>query len=329
MKILPFLLLLIPVLVFSQNDLKARLEYEMAEEAFAEEAYPKAVTHLAEAEKLLGKWTPKVSYLFIICLDKVMDYQTPDSQELQTMNAQIKKYMQYASRAKNIDTDKFREIHTIEKYVNSANIKFEDPDAKLAAKYFNDKDYGQSFDYSKKAAEKGNLYTMTYIGYYYAEGKGVEKNLEQAQKWYTIPAERKIRTAMNNLGMLHYDAKKYSEAKKWFEKAAMKDDGNSICSLGVMYYSGLGVQQDYDQSLSWFEKALDKNFTPNFYSMHIIGHLYYMKQDYEKSMKWFKGSYENGDAETKNIAKGYIAKMYQEGLGTEKNKKLAREWRNK
>lgn len=66
--------ILISINSFSQGNLKAKIEYENAEQAFAEEKYEDALTSLLEVENLLQKWTPNVSFLKIQVLDKTFDY---------------------------------------------------------------------------------------------------------------------------------------------------------------------------------------------------------------------------------------------------------------
>ena len=47
----------------------------------------------------------------------------------------------------------------------------------------------------------------------------------------------------------------YQEAARWFQLAA--EQGNSLASegLGLMYYQGQGVPQDYVKSYMWFNLA--------------------------------------------------------------------------
>ncbi|MFP9098575.1 tetratricopeptide repeat protein [Flavobacterium sp. RHBU_24] len=329
MKIITLLVLFISATVFAQNDMKARIEYEDAETAFTTGDYEKAVAHLRDAEKLLGKWTPKVSYLLILSLDKTIDYENADARKL--LDDEVKKYMQFAAEAKDLDEDKFREINTIEKYVTATGKWDGDEDYELAGKFREKNEYDKAYSHYKKSAAKGNLWSVTFLGWCYEDGKGVEKNQVEAKKYYKIAAERKITVAMNNLGTLYYETQKYPEAKYWLEKAAAKGNNQAKCALGTMYFAGLGVTKDYGKALSWYEK-LDKDFTVYPFHMRVMGILYYYKKDkpdYGQAMKYLTAAYENGDANDKTEAKYFISTMYEEGLGVEKSKKLAKEWLKK
>jgi len=47
----------------------------------------------------------------------------------------------------------------------------------------------------------------------------------------------------------------YTEALRWFRKAAAQGDANAQTFLGLMYGSGRGVKQDDAEALNWFRKA--------------------------------------------------------------------------
>ena len=46
-----------------------------------------------------------------------------------------------------------------------------------------------------------------------------------------------------------------SMCNKWFKKSADEDYGNAQCFVGLCYYFGKGVKQDYKKALEYFEKA--------------------------------------------------------------------------
>ena len=52
-------------------------------------------------------------------------------------------------------------------------------------------------------AEKGNATAMFNLGACYYYGEDVEKNYEEAVKWYTKAAEKGNAWAMNNLGICY------------------------------------------------------------------------------------------------------------------------------
>ena len=63
----------------------------------------------------------------------------------------------------------------------------------------------------------------------------------------------------NNLGILYYQGQgvpqDYAQAASWFRKAAEQGDALAQYNLGLLYDHGQGVPQDYAQAASWFRKA--------------------------------------------------------------------------
>ncbi len=76
-------------------------------------------------------------------------------------------------------------------------------------------------------------------------------------------------------------------------KAAEQGDEVAQYNLGVMYYLGDGIKQDYEKAFYWFQKAAEQNYAPAQYNLSVMykngeG----IKQDYEKAFYWYKKSQE-------------------------------------
>ena len=50
----------------------------------------------------------------------------------------------------------------------------------------------------------------------------------------------------------------YSEAAKWFKKAAEQGDATAQFNLGLAYEQGKGVAQDNRLAVKWYEKAAEQ-----------------------------------------------------------------------
>lgn len=65
--------------------------------------------------------------------------------------------------------------------------------------------------------------------------------------------------ALANLGLQYYNGQgvpqDYATARQWWEKAAAQGDVSAQYNLGVLYAEGQGVPQDYVQARQWYEKA--------------------------------------------------------------------------
>lgn len=332
-KILTILFLLFSFTAFAQNDLKARVEYEAAEEAFAASDYQTAFTHLLEAERLLGKWTPKIGYLLVVSLSKTLDYENPNAQQLESLDKQIKLYMQYAGRNDNIDMDKFKEVNAIEKEIN--NLKGierqkNDPDFKLGMEHFNNKDYVNALVYFTKAANNGGAQSMRMIGKIHGEGLGVSQSWHEAIIWYRKAAEKGNSEAMYLLGQRYGQGQgvvqSYIEAMMWYKKAIEKGNTDAMNNMAYLYLQGKGVAQSYSEAMMWYKKAIEKGNTD---AMSGIAHLYLhgkgVTQSYGEAMNWYRKAAAQGNA----TAMANIGFLYDSGKGVAQNYTEAMHWYKK
>jgi TPR repeat protein len=98
----------------------------------------------------------------------------------------------------------------------------------------------------------------------FAGAQDFQKGLQAAQngdfqaaliEWSPL-AEQGDATAQYNLGVIYYNGlgvgQDYQEAVKWYRLAAEQGDVKAQYNLGLMYYNGDGVVQDYVYAHMWF-----------------------------------------------------------------------------
>ena len=61
--------------------------------------------------------------------------------------------------------------------------------------------------------------------------------------------------ASRHLGIINYKENQFNEAKEWFERAAKMNDPEALRYLGILFFLGQGVAQDYKVADSWLTKA--------------------------------------------------------------------------
>ena len=85
----------------------------------------------------------------------------------------------------------------------------------------------------------------------YHQGKGVEKNVAEAVKWYELGARQRFHNAYVTLGTLYEDgedvAKDWGKAIFWYHKAAQQGNPNMMFYLGELFYRGTDVKKDLRQ----------------------------------------------------------------------------------
>ena len=76
----------------------------------------------------------------------------------------------------------------------------------------------------------GGCRRAIYLGWMYANGRGVEQDDAEAVKWYRLAAEQ--------------------------------GDADAQASLGWMYASGRGVEQDDAEAVKWYRLAAEQGVPP-------------------------------------------------------------------
>lgn len=122
--------------------------------------------------------------------------------------------------------------------------------------------------------------------------------------------------AQNSLGLRYFNGEgvkqDYLEAHKWIEKAAIQEYALAQNNLGYLYEKGKGVKQNYTKAKEWYEKAANQG---NVSAQYNLGLMYYegrgVKQDYIEAKKWFEKAAEQEHA----LAQHKLAIIYLFGLG--------------
>ena len=94
----------------------------------------------------------------------------------------------------------------------------------------------------------------------YYGGKGVPQDYTEARKWYRKAADQGHADAQLRLGLMYDNGKgvpqDYTEARKWYRKAADQGDAMAQFQLGVMYDKGKGVPQDFDAAARYYSQVI-------------------------------------------------------------------------
>lgn len=135
---------------------------------------------------------------------------------------------------------------------------------------------------------------------YYAGVEAMDAgDFDTAIRLFTESADAGVEIAQYNLGVLYYSgtgvAQDYSQAFKWTRMAAEQGHTNAQYNLGTLYYNGLGVRAEI------------------FKRWPLL--LIYQQSDLEEAARWYLLAAENdhGDAQYN------LASMYQKGEGVDSN----------
>ncbi len=119
-------------------------------------------------------------------------------------------------------------------------------------------DYARAVPMLLSAAGGGDSRAAVLLGWLHEDGRGTEKSVEEAKRWYRFAADRGQANAMAALGRLSLHDKQpeaREAARQLFERAAQLGDPDGQYYLGWMF-AGHGEEQGDDaKAYGWFIKA--------------------------------------------------------------------------
>jgi TPR repeat protein len=140
-------------------------------------------------------------------------------------------------------------------------------------------------------------------------------------------AEQSNARAQCSLGLCYYwgsgVAQDYAEAAKWYRKAAEQGNADAQYNLGVCYTEGQGVEKDYSEALKWYRKAAEQGSA---LAQYNLGVCYTegqgVEKDYTEAVKWWRKAADQEDAQ----AQCNLAVCYCLGQGMTKDYAEAVKW---
>ncbi|WP_305970482.1 MULTISPECIES: DUF2610 domain-containing protein [unclassified Mameliella] len=111
-----------------------------------------------------------------------------------------------------------------------------------------------------RAAQGGFPLAINNLAALYADGRGVEKDMERAIALFRDAAGAGLPMAMTNLAFLNWDGaglpQDDARAVALFRQAAEAGDGQAMFWLGRAHETGRGTDRDLDKALDWYRAAL-------------------------------------------------------------------------
>ena len=143
-------------------------------------------------------------------------------------------------------------------------------------------------------------------------------------------AQRGDTKAQDCLGVCYFSGKgvaqDYTQAVYWYRKAAEQGYAPAQNHLGVCYSDGEGVTKDHSLAAYWYRKAAEQG---NAWGQYNLGYNYKVgrgvTQDYSQAVYWYRKAAEQGIADAQN-GLGYC---YQHAQGVEKDYYQAVYWYRK
>ena len=180
---------------------------------------------------------------------------------------------------------------------------------------------------AKSNAKYGSVSSLFVLGKIYYEGKCINRDLSEAEKYFTQAAANGHSESMLYMGLLFYQKSPKQDFKiaiRWFKKALEAGDTSVYYYFGEALLFGRGVKKDFRKAEAWLRKADVKNKDAR--AQYLIGYLYQKgithRRNYRKAFSWYVKSALQGY----NHACYRVASFYERGIGVRRNRIRAYTW---
>jgi TPR repeat protein len=174
------------------------------------------------------------------------------------------------------------------------------------------------------------LATPLWAGYEKGAAAFMEGRYAVALDELKLPADEGNPEAQFLLGVMYGMGlgvrQDYAESLMWFRNAARQGNANAQACLGVMYYEGRGVKKDYTQAAHWYEKAAEQgnaNAQNNLAGLYRTGRG--LPRDYVKAHMWYNLSAAQGFDDAGKARDDLAKKMSRKQIA--RAQELARNWK--
>jgi TPR repeat protein len=223
----------------------------------------------------------------------------------------------------------------IESYMKAARLDNADANFVIAVLYNTEGAYDIAFRYFRSAFDLGNMKAASFLSHMYNRGKGVEKNLEEADRCLAAGVK-----AEDPQSMCEYGASKKDENGKlsvpkveWLLKAAEAGNVDAMVFLAISYLNGNGVKIDKEKGFYWLLKGAENSQgrfkSTSTWAMEFVAEMYWKgegtRKDAEKAAYWFWKAAMAGH----ESAMFQLANRYSTGVGIQKNEVEAFKWYEK
>jgi len=195
--------------------------------------------------------------------------------------------------------------------------------------------------YLMKAAEAGNPQAQCDLGTLYYQGKHVTKDQTTAVKWFTKAAVGEWALAQWNLALCYIDGigvgRDYDQAVYWlgeatskgymqqFEKMCVDSEKGWKDKPFMTYLKGLSLyfsdEKDIDGAYEEFKKIKKESVEAQTMMSVCLANKKFKKYNAKKAVKELSKVANSGN----NVAKFYLASLYEAGNGTDKDTDKAKE----
>lgn len=151
----------------------------------------------------------------------------------------------------------------------------------------------------QQQAKDGDAEAQFHLGALYANGRGVEFDLDKASQWLHKAAEQDEFSAMTLLGWIliqQEDSESGIKAMEWYQKAAEAGDMDAQCSIGDLHINGAaGIEPSAKAMIYWYEQAANHNHPKAQFQLgKILSEGKFVTHNDEAAFRWLTLAIMNG-----------------------------------
>ncbi len=137
-------------------------------------------------------------------------------------------------------------------------------------------------------------------------------------EWMPLAKQGDVR-AQFNLGLMYYNGtgitQNYKRAVKWYIRSAEQGFAEAQNNLGVMYENGTGTPQNYKTAMKWYTLAAEQGHARAQNNLSVV----YLQgegvtENYIKAHMWANIARYNGSENTKELIETLVERMTQEQI---------------
>lgn len=122
--------------------------------------------------------------------------------------------------------------------------------------------FSQDISTLMRKAKAGDVSSQVSLGYSYYVGEGVRQDYSEAVKWWQKAAAKGNKIAQYNMALCYRKGtgvkQDLAESARLYRLAAEQGHTKAMYGLGQLYYYGDGVDQDYAEAAKWLWKGTKK-----------------------------------------------------------------------
>ncbi|HEA26223.1 MAG TPA: sel1 repeat family protein [Ectothiorhodospiraceae bacterium] len=166
----------------------------------------------------------------------------------------------------------------------------------------------------QQQAKDGDAEAQFHLGALYANGRGVEFDLDEASQWLLKAAAQNEFSAMTLLGWINLqqeDGESGIKAMEWYQKAAEAGDVDAQCSIGDLHINGTaGIEPNAKAMLYWYEQAANHNHPKAQFQLGtILSEGKFVTQNSEAAFRWLTLAIMNGSEQAQKALQLLTAEL--------------------